>query len=236
MNSKSLLTSLPQWLRLTGLALATLVGVGVAQAGDFEDPQRIVEVAEQHATGEAGDGRVRARAQIPDSRLRLARCPTRPQATSTGRGSRLQVQVSCPGQWRIYVPVSLDQDKQLVVAARSLQTQEVISADDLSLEWQSVTHSGYGHFESPEALIGRRVAAPIQAGQIITPAQVRQAVSINKGDVVTLLSRIGGVEIRGRGRAEHDAVENTRVRVRNLDSGRIVEGYARDGRIVEIQG
>ncbi len=202
----------------------------------WESRAHIEQVASDYAVQQAGGGRVSVRAQLPDRRLRLPRCPEPLQAQGLTRGQRLQVQVSCTGRWKLYVPVTMQQEKQLIVARRSLQTDAIVAAADLDREWRALKGSGYGHFESVEAVIGRRVARPIMAGQIITPGQLRQAFSVHKGDLVTLVSRIGNVEIRGRGRAENDALENTRVRVRNLSSGRLVEGYVRADGLVEIRG
>lgn len=241
MNSPDHFDRLFHWAALGAWLVFLLAMLGnIAHAnsptGTLEDPQRIIEAATRHARAEAGSGRIQAQARLPDTRLRLQRCSEELHASGRQFGQRLQVMVSCPGSWKIYVPVSLRQEKELVVAKRSLQTDEVITSADLSLEWKAIKGTGYGHFESPDGLIGRRVARPIKAGQIITPGQLRQAWSIRKGDIVTLVSRAGAIEIRSRGRAEQDALENTRLKVRNLSSGRIVEGYARTNGIVEIQG
>ncbi|MGJ8669635.1 MAG: flagellar basal body P-ring formation chaperone FlgA [Oceanococcus sp.] len=219
------------WAIFIGLVLNE-----VAAAKELEDPDRILAIATQYAQEHAGQGRNIAQARMPDSRLYLPRCEQQPQATANQHGLRMQVRVSCPGSWSLYVPVSVEQHKQVVFTRRSLAANEVVSAADVELAWKQIKSGGYGHFESLESVVGRKLIRPVNAGKILQPNQLRQAWSIHKGDTVTLISRAGAVEIRGRGKAEQDALENNRVRVRNLSSGKVVEGYARGNGIVEIQG
>ncbi len=221
---------------LAWLAFAALFISHAAQAGELESRERIMAVATQYAQDNAGTGRIKAQARMPDSRLNLPRCPQAPLPSASQHGLRMQVRVSCPGLWSLYVPVTVAQEKQVIVTRRSLAAHEVVSAADVTLRWQKMTGVDYGHFESAEAVIGRKLIRPVRSGQVLQPNQLRQAWTVHKGDTVTLISRAGPVEIRGRGKAEQDAVENSRVRVRNLSSGKIVEGYARGGGIVEIQG
>lgn len=223
--------SLLCWIVFVWLFLGDL-----AYAAEQEKRQRIEQVASDYARSQAGEGKLDIRARLPDSRLSLPRCKDTPVASAARYSQRMQVRVSCPGSWALYVPVTISQQKQLVVLNRSLASGEIVSASDISLRWQAVSDVGYGHFEDTEGVIGRRLARPVRAGQILRPNQLRQAFSVRKGDTVTLISRIAGVEIRSRGTAEHDAVENARVNVRNLSSGKRVQGYARGSGIVEVQG
>lgn len=219
------------------LCLPLILGeLAHAQDRAFQSHESIRMAATEHARAQAGAGRISASARLPDSRLHLQQCDQPLQTSGVSQALHAQIQVSCPGQWKIYVPVTLQREQQLVVARRSLQVGEIVAEADLALEWRALQGRGYGQFENLDAVVGRRVARPLRAGQVIQPNQLRQAMSIRKGDIVTLISRAGPVEIRGRGRAHEDAVENGRLRVENLSSGRIVEGYARGDGIVEIQG
>lgn len=225
------------WIPLLfGMACGWLLVSPLAIASEQESRQRIEQVASEHARTQAGGGRLQIQARLPDTRLNLPRCASQPQAESSRFSQRMQVKVSCPGAWALYVPVSITQQKQLVVMTRSLASGEIVSAADVTLNWQQIKDVSYGHFERLDGVIGRKMARPARAGQVLRPNQLRQAFSVRKGDTVTLLSRVGGVEIRSRGTAEHDAVENSAVSVKNLSSGKRVQGYARGGGIVEIQG
>ena len=217
-------------------AFIMLLVCDVASARNLESAQRLQDTAIQYVTEHAGNSRIQASAKLPDSRLNLPECKVPLQASAGELRSRMQVRVSCPGLWSLYVPVSVSQEKQLIVTTRSLASNELIAASDVSLEWKKVADVSYGHFDSIEAVVGRKTIRPLNAGKVLRPNQLRQAAEIHKGDTVTLLSKIGSLEIRGRGTALHDAVENSRVQVRNSSSGKLVEGYSRGNGIVEING
>lgn len=223
--------SLLCWVAFLCLFLGDL-----AYAAEPESRERIESVAREYARAQAGEGKLDIQAHLPDARINLPRCPSQPQASSARYSQRMQVRVSCPGAWALYVPVRITQHKQLVVLTRSLASGEIVSAADVTLKWQQINDVGYGYFENTQAVIGRRMARPARADHVLRPNQLRQAFSIRKGDTVTLVTRIAGVEIRSRGTAEHDAVENARVEVRNASSGKRVQGYARGAGIVEVQG
>lgn len=223
--------ALVAWVVFVGLIFSD-----AAEAKELEDPERIMSIATQYAEQHAGPGRNKVQARMPDSRLYLPRCPQPPNASASQHGLRMQVKVSCPNSWALYVPVSVEQQRQVVVTRRSLAANELIGREDVELRWQALSSGGYGYFESLEAVIGRKLIRPVNADRMLQPNQLRQAWTVHKGDTVTLISRAGPVEIRGRGTAQHNAVEHSRVKVRNLSSGRIVEGYARGNGIVEIQG
>ncbi len=237
MTSHALFYRRLHWMPLLfGIAFGWLSLGGPAMASEQESRERIERAASEHARSQAGGGRLQIQARLPDTRLNLPRCTQPLEAHSSRFSQRMQVKVSCPGTWALYVPVNVTQQKQLVVMTRSLASGEIVSAADVTLSWQQLKDISYGHFERLDGVIGRKMARSARAGQILRPNQLRQAFSVRKGDTVTLLSRVGGVEIRSRGTAEHDAVENSAVSVKNLSSGKRVQGYARGGGIVEIQG
>lgn len=225
------------WVALAAWAMfMSLILCDTAYAAELESPQRLHAVAMDYAKAQAGGGQLNIQVGLPDSRLTLKKCDTTPEASGQKHGLRMQLRLSCPGHWSIYVPVSIEQKKQVVFAKRSLQSGDIISGNDLELRWHQMRGADYGHFVDPQAVIGRKAARNINAGQILRPTALRQAWAVHKGDHVTLVSKIGSIEIHGRGEAQHDALENARVSVRNLSSGKVVRGTCRGDGIVEIQG
>ena len=61
------------------------------------------------------------------------------------------------------------------------------------------------------------------------------ALLIHRGQSVTLAARAGGFEVRAPGLAMADAAAEQRVRVRNLNSLKIVEGVADTEGVVRVQ-
>jgi flagella basal body P-ring formation protein FlgA len=68
----------------------------------------------------------------------------------------------------------------------------------------------------------------VQQGQLRAPAIVE------RGQLVTLYWQAGGLKVSARGEARSAAAADGRVRVRNLSSGRDVDGVVREDGQVEV--
>jgi flagella basal body P-ring formation protein FlgA len=71
---------------------------------------------------------------------------------------------------------------------------------------------------------------------VLTPALVHRPPAIARGDRITLVSNGGGVSVSAPGEALADARRGERLSVRNLSSGKVVEGVVRDQGVVEVLG
>ncbi|GIX22696.1 MAG: hypothetical protein KatS3mg121_1479 [Gammaproteobacteria bacterium] len=216
-------------MRSAWLAL-WLAPLCAAAAADLENPSRI-EAAARAAllADENGDerGTVSLRVDL-DRRLRLPRCRQAPVAAPPPAARAYgpsAVAVSCPDpQWRIYVPVRLHRRVAVVVSARPLQRDQALTAADLRLEARDLNRLGGGYFDSVEALVGLRLRRHLAAGQVITPGLVERPRWVESGRRVTLVWQDGRIAVHAEGTALQGGGAGDRVRVRNLRSGRIVEG------------
>ena len=57
---------------------------------------------------------------------------------------------------------------------------------------------------------------------------------VKRGQQVTLLASVGGLEVRAAGLAMNDAPAAGRVKVQNLSSNRIVEGVVETADVIRI--
>jgi flagella basal body P-ring formation protein FlgA len=57
---------------------------------------------------------------------------------------------------------------------------------------------------------------------------------VKRGQHVTLLAAVGGLEVRAAGVAMNDAAAQGRVRVQNISSNRIVEGVVESPDVIRI--
>ena len=117
--------------------LATLLmtsAFALSAAEGITEPAAIRDAALE-ALGVAGTG---SQAMV-DSALRLAACTTALQATPTGPRT---VQVRCadiPG-WRLYVPVRVRKEVEVVVLTRPVPAGQAITADHVTLRRRDVGH------------------------------------------------------------------------------------------------
>lgn len=123
------------------------------------------------------------------------------------------------------LPVQAD----VVVAQRTIASNSVLSAEDLSLAPRA---AGNG-FERVEDALGLETKVIIYAGQPILPAVLRMPTLIERNSKVTLVYHNHGLEISTEGRALGRASRGEPVQVLNLSSRNTITGVAAGfGRVV----
>ncbi|MGI9263456.1 MAG: flagellar basal body P-ring formation chaperone FlgA, partial [Gammaproteobacteria bacterium] len=212
-----------------------------AATTNWHAPEQIAAVAEDFLQQKIGSsaGRTNARAQPLDPRHRLAQCskPLKPfMRQGTKISARTIVGVECTGTkpWKLYVPVNVIVTDSVLVAKRTLPRGSVLSADDFMSEQRDVSRLLRGYLSDSKALVGQKLKTQMLAGSILTPAMVQANVAIRRGQTVTLTIASSGVSIQMSGKAMMDGALSQRIRVENMNSGRIVEGIVRSREHVEI--
>lgn len=179
------------------------------------------------------------RAQPVDSRLQLSACSQPLRADLPGafaRGQRLTVAVQCAGAqpWKIYVPVDVHETVGVLVAARSLARDAVLSADDVLSEERALSGLQRGYLSDSDIVAGLRLKRSVRAGQVLTPAHVASRRLVRRGQQVTLVAAGNGLKIAVDGVALSDGILGQRIKVRNMSSKQEVEGVVRSEQNVEI--
>ena len=109
-----------------------------------------------------------------------------------------------------------------------------MEATDLVVAERDIATMISGYFSDPQALEGMRLKQPLLAGRVITPAMLAVDEIVRRGQTVTLVAESASVNIRMAGKALMDGALNQRIRVENLNSGRVVEGVVRSPEHVEV--
>lgn len=168
--------------------------------------------------GESGEAQV-------DANLRMPACAQPLQAKATANTT---VEVACPqtGGWRLFVPVKVRREQQVLVLARGVAAGEVLGAADISSVTRDTARLSGAVLLKPEAAVGRVARRALSAGSLLSATDLVAPRTVRRGDNVALVSRRGGVEVRMAGRALGDAGEGERVSVENLSSRRVMQGTA----------
>ncbi|MBT8098759.1 MAG: flagellar basal body P-ring formation protein FlgA [Gammaproteobacteria bacterium] len=226
------------------LALSTLVftASAVADTGAAWHPIAEIRLAAELFLLEKTGGRkerTSVRAGSLDPRHRLAQC-SEPLAAFLRRGAKIAartiVGVRCSGSkpWKVYLPVDLVVSAQVATSARNLPRGHTVTADDLAVDERDVSRFIAGYFTDPTALVGQTLKQAIVAGRVVTPSMLKVQHVVERGQTVTLTSAGSGIAISMLGKALMNGTINQRIRVENVNSGRIVEGVVRSGEQVEI--
>lgn len=217
-------------------------GFGVAAASAGTQPlDEVAAAAEREALRlaavDVGTG-ARAVAKPPDPRLRLPRCQdtlTARSSTASPRGARLSIAVGCPTPaWQVYVAVTLHAPTRVVVAARPLAARSTVTSTDIITQERDLADLPAGFETDPAAVVGSTLLRPLAQGEPVERNQLQAPTLVERGQEVTLFWQSSGLRVSVRGEALTAAAAEDRIRVRNLSSGRDVEGIVRGQALVEV--
>jgi flagella basal body P-ring formation protein FlgA len=226
------------WLGHGLLVAAALVCFGPLRAGAAAPTDALKLYLEQATTGLPG--RVEISVGSLDERLRLAPCAhVEPYIPANARlWGKTQIGLKCTEgstAWNVYLPIEVKGYGQALVAARPLRYGQTIASEDLRLQEVEFTSEPQGvTVADARQLEGKLVARMVNAGQILHQEYFRAPPVIGAGDSVQVVYSGDGFNMSTNGHSLGSAADGQPVRVQ-VEDGRIVQGTARAGRIVEMR-
>lgn len=226
-----------------GLAAALLAVAPALSAAELQTTSSIRDAAarflrahQPHVSG----GNLQVTVDDLDPRLRLPRCPVPLQTFLPPGGKSLgntSVGVRCTGArpWTIYVPARVALYGKVLVAARALPRGTPLGAGDFRLARRDLNSLAYGYVTNPKNVLGKRARRLIPAGAALTPETLESPPLVRRGQQVTLLAQVGGLEVRMAGTALADGADGVDIKVRNLSSKRVVEGTVVAAGVVRVR-
>jgi flagella basal body P-ring formation protein FlgA len=174
-----------------------------------------------------------------DARLRVAACPAPLLTTGKlprGTQARVLVRVACNSSvyWSLNVPVDIHHLTQVLVLRRAVGRGEIIREEDVLAQPRELPGLTSPFVSRVADLSGRLTRRPVPEGTAVTADALDAPLLIHRGQSVVLAARAGGLEVRAPGVALSDAGAEQRVRVRNLNSLKIVEGVADTAGVVRV--
>jgi len=121
----------------------------------------------------------------------------------------------------------------IVKLSRSLRRGEVITHDDLVLV-SSPDHRLVGYFEKLDDVIGRKTNRSLNVNQAVRNRHLEIDWLVEKDQIVTIETQIGGVTVAGSGLALDNAQMGDLLKVLNQSSKVIVEGRVVSEKKVKI--
>lgn len=175
-----------------------------------------------------------------DARLRLRQCHEAlstfaPQTGQVLGSVSMGIRCSDATPWTIYVRTRVTAAQNVPVLTKSLPRNAVITAADIKLVQRPLQSVGNGLVYDLSQIIGKELTRQLDAGSTIRISQLRAPNAIKRGQQVTLITGLNGLEVRNQGKALKDAVAGERVTVKNLSSGKQIEGIARSDGTVSVQ-
>lgn len=228
--------------RLTcAVGLCALVLAGrPAQSSNLkiQDLGAIERAAESEVRRQAPESTAEA---VPlDRRLQLVACDRPLQANLAANvtlGARVTVRVACTDgmiQWSVSVPVSISTETIVVVANHAIPMGTTIGQADIRLETRRFPGTVRCCSTSQEAVLGQLVRRSISADAVIPLDALDRPPTIKRGEVVTVLAAMPGIEIRSSGVALADARSGETVRIRHATSLKVIQARADTPGVVRV--
>jgi len=148
----------------------------------------------------------------------------------------LSVEVSCPqpGGWRLFVPVIIRYQQNVVVLTRQIHAGQVLQASDLQQIRRDTAHITTTPLNTPEQALGKVLRRTLAAGTVLSANDVLTARIIQRGDTVNLITGSARVQVRVAGKALNHGGVGDRISVENLSSHKIVQGVINEAGDVHV--
>ena len=227
-------------IRLTVLCLLFWPALAAQAATDAKQKPRAVQKAVEsfvHMQTSGIPGEVTFTVGEIDPRLSLPECPALdPFVPPGGRlWGNATVGVRCNGThpWTVYVPVTVRIATDVVVTARPLAQNQVISRADLILQKGDLAHLPPGTLTDPAQALGKIMTNGVASAQPLRQDMLRSPLVIQQGQAVRLVAAGRGFTVSSEGKALNNASEGQVVQVR-IQSGQVIGGIGRHGALAEV--
>lgn len=174
-----------------------------------------------------------------DPRLRLEQC-SQPLTAKLAPGSRLvgkaSIHVKCPGQklWTVFINSQIKLFKPVVYSARPLRREHILRKQDLMTRETELSQLQQGYYTNIDDLIGMQLKRRLPQQQLLKVNHVKPATLIKRGEVVSIIAENSQYSVKMSGKAMMDGAKGDRIRVKNLSSKRIIEGFVKASGTVSI--
>lgn len=231
-----ILQTLRRW-SLSALAAICLLGFGAqSYADEFTSPTQLIGVTQGFleytvedylATGQI-EGRYEIQVNNLDPRVRLAYCDKELTATLQSPAQpmgRVTVRVRCEGSspWTIFVPAQVKLFRDVVTVTRPLKRGMVVDYDDVVLRERDISLIKQGYMTAVELAVGQKLLRPMVTDQVLTLTHLEQVAAVRKGDQVVISARSGTLSVKMPGEALSDGGLSEQIRVKNLNSKRVIK-------------
>jgi len=222
-------------------ALATAAGAQSLAPPTAAPAESIQQYVHREAAALAADlgGQVRMEITVGNlpAGMQLAACaraePFLPGNARLWGRSHIGMRCVDGANWSVLVPVTVKFFGPALVATRPLPALQPVPPADLrtaEVEW---TREAQGVATDLAQLDNRVLMRPVGMGQPIPLGALRAPQVVGQGDPVKVLGQGRGFSIQTDGVALAAALDGQPIRVRT-ESGRILTGTARPGRVVEV--
>lgn len=165
---------------------------------------------------------------IPSSTAKLKTCSTalNIEATKGLPFGRLQRKVSCSSEgWSLYVRAKVDLSAYIPVTSKTLERDEVVTAENLQWKMLPLTASDQDIITDEKHILGQAVARKIRKNKPIRTNNLSAPWLVSIGEEVIIEAASATFYANMLGVAMDAGKQGDAIRVRNTSSGKIITAY-----------
>jgi len=166
-----------------------------------------------------------------DNRLRLKACHAPLSIQNLNPNNRFQprLQLSCENkqtgyQWKTLIPIKLQIFAEVVSLKHAKARGEKLKPEDLILKRTDLSKLNQGYYTRIDKLQDFELKFSSHQGQIITPNHVSKPWLIKRNQQIVINAKGELMHIRMAGKALMNGHAGDWIKVKNLNSGKIIEG------------
>lgn len=223
---------------LISLGLALLSGAAVAGQSVSSIAAAAAVHAETRAVAQGYTG-VAVDLRPLDSRIQLVACATPLEVTTASERTLgpVSMSVSCnhPNAWRVQVRGTVSAVAKLPVLALPINRGDVIGSGDIEVREQRITRDLVGYLSDAQDIVGKEARKNLVVGSKLRKSDLISPQIIDRGQTVALVAESAGLVVNMQGKALSNGAAGDRLMVKNLSSGRRIEGLVQRNGTVLIQ-
>lgn len=123
---------------------------------------------------------------------------------------------------------------RLPVAARFLSVGRVLEMADITFKEVDVSFKG-DYLSSQERVVGNILQTPLNQGDVFRPRDLKAIPLVERGQMIQITYQGPQFELRAAGLAEQSGVLGQWIKVKNLESQKLISGVVIEKGIVEVQ-
>jgi flagellar basal body P-ring formation protein FlgA len=124
---------------------------------------------------------------------------------------------------------------QVVVSTRPLASREVITPEDVRLDWREIGPAAPRPYTKIEEVLGKQLARSTSVNEVLTVAQAELPQVVRHGSPVVLIYENSYLRVEAGGEALQGGKVGDTIKVKNPASGKLLQGTVLDARTVRVQ-
>jgi flagellar basal body P-ring formation protein FlgA len=175
-----------------------------------------------------------------DSQLKLPKCTEALEAFTTSasmNAGRTAIGVRCNAEkkWSIFISAVIKIYETVAVLSQSVQRGEIITPEHLTLEKRDVSKLRGDFIAEIDRIENKQAARYMPAGVILGQKSFTESKLVKRGEKIIISASQPGFNIRMNGIAMMDGTKGQLIRIKNENSGRIINATVVEFGLVSVK-